>query len=133
MAPNTLDFTKIEFPSDQITVGVIRRIHPTLLIEDSYRESENRDFHNMLETERRVSQRAFDEATTNDISNRGSSQKADPRSDHQWEKDVDRLQQYYARFGVSDGRASTIMLMQNIVKKSKAQATNAEKPISQRC
>ncbi len=128
-----IDYTLIRFPSDQLTLGLIRRLHPDYFdvehapFEQVLAIAPNEDFDSdddpgigqILYIERKLALNAFEGV-----------RRVYTRSNVMGAKDkpafVEDLVKFYSRYGIADGRESAMQLIRDIESQAANQARGAD-------
>jgi hypothetical protein len=120
-----IDLSRIDFPSDRITVKALRAARPGSGFDDKvavYPEGKNAfdEFVACLSTERELAGKAFDAAL------QGHDLKRIGKGDHKpaWDRQeiVSALDSEYRAYGLSSGRQQSIQLIRQIEAQAVAQA-----------
>ena len=115
----TVDCTRIQFPSDKVTVADLRRIHPKRFHEDGLRfydidDDESFKLDLMMFIEQKLARNAF-ARMRNPSRELNSKDGIDP-------DDLDELNECYVAYGISQGIHHTGQLVRNIELQAEHQA-----------
>jgi hypothetical protein len=121
-----VDYTSLSFPSDRLTFGVVRRVHPDLIdvddtahVLDKLRSGTS--IGDMIYLERLLARQAFETAI-------GKTEKVLPQSYVSREECIDDLNKAYVQYGLSTGRHETEQLIRDFETQAVRQAPNRPGP-----
>ena len=115
-----IDFTKIAFPSDSLTIGTLRKLHPADLDSQSKPDFTERshslgaELTDMLWVEREIAEAAFNRAL-------GRPTEGD-RTGQDWQDCLDQVAGIYTRYGIASGQHHAEQLFRDIETQAVAQA-----------
>jgi hypothetical protein len=128
-----IDYTLIRFPSDRLTIGTIRRLHPdyfdvefapfesalAIAPNEDCVEPDEPEIGQMLWIERKLAQNAYEEV-----------RRVFTRSNVVGGRDkpafLDDLIRFYVRYGLASGRESALQMIRDIETQAASQATGTD-------
>lgn len=125
-----IDYTSIRFPSDQLTIGAIRRIHPEDFDVDGHPdglrgeqpESPGALLEQMIWNERVLARYTYEAAK-----GRYGLLECDGPADRQLL--IEELSGYYLHFQLASGPQHALQLIRDIEEQARAQAIRSEPPL----